>query len=126
MNNKKDRNGKEKRKFVRVEYSIPVTVETSDMTVPSAEGVLQDIGAQGAMLVVNNKLNQGLFVKIHLKMKKKCGTLMGYVKWEKEVDSEYATGIVFDETHAEQNDRVVEIITEEIISEIRSRQKSLG
>lgn len=125
MDNQKDRKGKDKRNFVRVEYSIPVVLETSDMTVPSAEGVLCDVSAQGVMLTVNNKLNTGLFVKIHLKMKKKCSPFMGHVQWVKEAGSEYTVGVMFDESHAEQNDRVVDLMTREIISEIRRRQKSL-
>lgn len=125
MNDQKDKNGKEGRKFIRVEYDMPVTIETSDMTVPSTRGVLHDISAQGAMLEVNNKLNPGLFVKVHLSMEKNCDPLTGYVQWEKDAGAGYKVGIIFDEAHAEQNDRIVELVTEEIISEIKNKQQKL-
>lgn len=108
-----------------MEYSIPVVVETADMAIPTIEGELCDVSAQGAMLVVSEKLHSGLFVKIKLKMKNELEPLVGYVKWQKKVDDRYRFGIVFDETFDEQNDKVIEFVTEEIISEIRKKREKV-
>lgn len=117
-----DKKGKKIRKFIRVTYSIPVFVETSDMTIPSAQAELSDISGQGVKLVVSEKLHSGLLVKLHLKTEKEA-TLVGHVRWQKKINDGYRVGIIFDESYSEQNNMAVELITTEIINEIKERQK---
>lgn len=114
---------REDREFIRVEYTVDVLVETSDMTLPTSEGKLCDISAQGAMLIIDRKLHSGLPVRLHLKTKKDLSPLIGYVRWQKKVDDMYRVGIIFDEKYDERNDKIIEIITEEILNEIRRKQE---
>ncbi len=121
MNNQ-NKNGKEARKFFRVTYNVPILIETSDMIVPSIKGKLCDISGQGVKLVVSEKLHSGLLVKLHLKTEKEA-TLVGHVRWQKKINDGYRVGIIFDESYSEQNNMAVELITTEIINEIKERQK---
>ncbi|MGM0442160.1 MAG: PilZ domain-containing protein [Elusimicrobiota bacterium] len=115
MNKNNKNRGKEKRKFIRVNYSIPVTVETSDVTYQTGKGELKNISADGAMIEVPCKLCSGLLVKVKLDMEKKVEPLVGYVKWQKKYRDNYHIGIKFADDFAEQNDRAVITITQKII-----------
>jgi hypothetical protein len=116
-----DKSGKKLRNKIRVEYKIPVIVETGDVTIPEIEGVLRDISTQGAKIEADKKLYLGIFLKIYVKTKKEVGPLLGVVKWEKQSEGKYSYGILFDEAHAEQNYNIVEIVTEEILNEIKQK-----
>ncbi len=116
-------NYKDRREFVRVDYKLPVVIETADITIGNIEGILMNIGAEGVMLKVKNKLYKGLPLKLNLMMKQKLAALIGYVKWHNAESEDYLTGIIFDNNYAENNDKIVDLITEEIISEIKGRIK---
>ncbi|MFC2061791.1 PilZ domain-containing protein [Elusimicrobiota bacterium] len=123
MDEYKENKEEESREYVRVEYTIPIIVESADMTIPPAEGFLKDISAQGAMFEIKEKLHTGLLVRIKLKMKKETAPICGYVKWMKDIGDRFRVGILLDDSVAEQNDKVIEMITAEIINETKSKQQ---
>ncbi|MFH1416339.1 MAG: PilZ domain-containing protein [Elusimicrobiota bacterium] len=110
------RQGNESRRYVRVEYNVPAVIKTSDVAVPSANGALLDIGADGVLLEVDTKLYSGMLLSIEIENSgKEPKILAGYIRWTEKTDEKYMAGVMFDETRAVENDRIVEIITEEII-----------
>ncbi len=113
--------GKEKRKFIRVKFSIPLRIETPDITYSSCEGNLKNVSADGAMVELPRRLTTGLLVKINFSLDKEEASLVGYVKWQRKHKDNYRIGIKFDHSCAEQNDRTVTAITQKIINKNKNR-----
>ena len=125
MNENKEQNGREHRRKMRVDYYVPVHIETGDMAIPSMGGVICDLSAQGAMLIVKEKLYNGLLVKVTFEMEKKFDPIVGYVQWQRPGEpGEYKIGIRFDDDLSEQEIRVINLITEKMINETREKQVS--
>lgn len=123
MNDKEKKKGDEGRRFIRVKYNVPVIVETGDMALSELDGHIQDISAQGVMFETTEKLYPGLLVRLQLKMKSDLAPLVGNVQWARPSGDNYQVGIKLDESLAEQNDRVIDMITDEIIDESRKNQE---
>ncbi len=123
MNDKAKKKGEEGREYIRVKYNVPVIVETADMALSGLDGYIQDISAQGVMFEVSEKLYPGLLVRLQLKMKSDLAPLVGNVQWVRVSEDKYLVGVKLDDTVAEQNDRVIEMVTDEIINESRKEKK---
>jgi len=117
-----EKNASEHREFVRVEYDLPVEIETGDVVIPMTEGFLEDVSAQGAMFLSKEKLYPGLSIKLKVKLKKTQVKLYGQVIWQKKQDSIYKAGIKFDDSFSENNDKAVELIIKEIIDESKPKE----
>ncbi|MFW6134041.1 MAG: PilZ domain-containing protein [Elusimicrobiota bacterium] len=107
----------EKRKFIRVDYELPVKVETGDVAVPSFEGRLKDISAQGLKIESHEKIYPGTAIRIGVEINDELFSLVGYIRWMKEKGIGYILGIMLDESHAEHNNKTVEKIIEKVINE---------
>lgn len=117
--------GREHRSKMRVDYYVPVHIETGDMAIPSIGGIVCDLSAQGAMLIVKEKLYSGLLVKMSFEMDKSIDPIVGYVQWQRKTDTgEYKIGIKFDGDLSAQETRVVNLITEKMIEETRKKNIS--
>lgn len=114
----------DKRKYVRVSLNIPVSIQTADVTIPRARGFLQDISATGAMFETTVKMQRSLLVRIFIDLDQKFGPLIGNVVWQNQTAAgNLRTGIKLDDSSAEQNDKVVEVVVEKIIEEIKNKTK---
>jgi hypothetical protein len=56
-------------------------------------------------------------------MKSDLAPLVGNVQWARPAGDNYQVGIKLDESLAEQNDRVIDMITDEIIDESRKNKE---
>ena len=111
--------------YISVQVSGDATFERGRhiRIIPVIEGSLMDVSAQGAMVSIPEKLPVGIKLRILLNVNNAYHNLIGFLKWQKEWFGEYMTGVIFDEESSEQNDRIVELITQEIIEGLNKRDE---